>query len=445
MLFLPKRKIVSMMRELFPSMRKSARRQLANHLDKSKANKAIEATWELAVLWALKHTLPTSTYFSASHTTVNPDAEIDIGLHKRIVIDVKTLSGDTFEFRQLLDDTSRAIFSLANRIKPGSGEYISIRYFEWRNAGNSVKPRIPSVTVSAARNQQFQRLLSNFLLDESTKEALINIPGVIHANFRKTNLKSIIPKYSCQISNYSQSIENNVSTKLIDDAIRQLVPFQGTHYVGLIVCDGGNEIFSDPSRFCASYGSVSGADIMNYVIETSHVDFIVCLGRKDEPDASGIVFSTQNKLKTLAFTMFHHPQLPARVAETIRAELRRALATLPIPLLHPYQSKNLQAQEAAIGSASPYYLNGSVSHWQGEPMKVRISSRALLAFMTGEMSIGQFERDYLALLRSFDLREKLITTITLEPSGDNRDDDYVVIDLGDDITSKTFAEIEKTI
>jgi len=443
MLFLPKRKIISMMREVFPSMRKTEREELANRLDKAIANKAIEAVWELAILWALSKTWRTNMYLSASHTAVKPDAEVYIGLDKPIAIEIKTVSGDPFEFRNDLEKASNAIFSLSNRIKPGSGDYISIRYFEWRGVSNSVKPRIPSVTDNVENNQEFKNILSNFLFDDTKREMLINIPNIIYARLNKTSVKSVAPHYTCQIPNLPQSVKNNVSTKLINDVKKQLGPFRDTHYLGLVVCDGGNETFSNPNSPSASYGFVSGAAIMNYIIRNSPVDFIVCVGRRDDLDETGVVVSAQNKFKTLAFAMFYNPQMSACVAEAIRSKLRCALDTLPIPLLHPYQSKALQIQEAFGGSARRYYHNGSISWQKGESMKVRISSRALLEILTGEMPVEQSE--HLNLLKDIRSQRKHIAAIKLEDFGDDRDDDLVVIELSDDATSKTFAEIERGI
>ena len=197
-------------------------------------------------------------------------------------------------------------FLCAIVFREAAGDFMSVRYHEWRGPKKEVR-RVPAFANNAEENPEFISWLTRFINDDASKRARVNIPKVICADFEKIGYKYPRLNFSCSIPDAPQSIYNNLSTFLMDKVERQLRPFHSDNFVGLVVCDGGNQFISDPLR-TGGWGAVSAAEIMNHVVSETDVDFIVCLGRKDEMDMTGMVIFPMNTVKKLSFHMFANQQ-----------------------------------------------------------------------------------------------------------------------------------------
>ena len=110
MLIFPKRKIVEMMRDVYPRMLKKDRRKHAKQLDRTEDSNAIQALWELAIVWSLLEASIGTIPVRKPNIGAEPDIEIDIGLDKTVVLEVTAPSGDTFSFKEKFEIFSRTIF-----------------------------------------------------------------------------------------------------------------------------------------------------------------------------------------------------------------------------------------------------------------------------------------------------------------------------------------------
>lgn len=439
-----KKQIIRMMRDYVPLMRKNDRRKLSKQLDTLHSNKSIEAAWELAVGWCLSRNFKLNLHYKSEISSSNPDIEItDLGYDKNILIEVKSPSGNSFSFKDRLDKISTSIFTLSNTIRPGSGDLLRITYEEWRRPGHPVAPRVPAVTDDVASNPDFISRLEEFLSDQGGEPKRNNIDGVINALFEKTTFRYPILNYHCRIPNNPQSVINNFSSSMIADAKRQLIPFRESHILGLIVCDGGSSFISDPTREHGP-GTVSGAEIMEYIIDETGIDFICFVGRVDTYRRNSIITGyPQNP--NISFSMLCNYALHQTLGSELYEKLKSSILQIPAPRLHPYQAKSLTEQANRGFQGMTDMLPTRLTSTKGGNMTISISSTGLLRLLNG--SISENEANYIreSINKISRIHSMKIKSLTVDEQHGDTDDDYVVIELIEDDVKKTYSVIDRQI
>lgn len=437
-----KRQIRKFMFALFPRLLKEDRRKLARQLDDLKNNKALEAVWELAILYALNSNLKAEFHILSSATKAKPDALVDLGLDKKVLLEVTAPSGDTFSFKSRLDAIVREIFDYCESVEGGSGSRLRLHFGEWRT-NNPLTPREPSVAKDAISNKDLQKQLRDFLAS-GVKEAKLAVSGVINARIVRRDYVIHRLDYFCSIPSDPQSDVNNLTYNLIEKVGRQLIPFKEKYYTGLIVCDGGNSVISSPRKI--SPQQVDGRDLMGRVLNESGIDFIAFVGRRDVP-GGGMIISPSNTRPVVSFTMMSSNALAEETTKKIYDGLSKAILTLPPPLIHPYQAKSMLEQVANRGRNWPDYNPTDYTvktTTTGREMKVRISSSALRDLIFGRIDPEDFRRQCdIERIRAG--LPQAIVGAEFETRGEGHDDDYVVLELENDPDFQKFADYEKLI
>lgn len=436
MLIFAKRRIASMLEEVLPALSASDRKHLTRRLDRPAEGTAIQATWELAVLWALHRQFEADLKVKVREGG-RPDCRLGIGLSKPLMIEIYSPTGQTFAFKGKLDQATRQFQDIVERVIPGSGGHLRITYHEWaQETGHGRRLRVPSIATNATCHPGVIAAIEEFWRGGATRKR-IGIDGLIHATFERTPYHLPGLNYSCQIPAKPQSIAGTFTQSMIDKAKRQLEPFRSDHLTGLVVCDGGNDVVSNPHNFRPSMNP-TGSDIMGYVLRESGIDFITCVGRIDRVVWEGKVLSPHNRRAELAVETFLTAGLNQREAESIRHAIEPALRLIPVPIIHPYQSKSLQDQEAAGASPRRTRKNFQVNSDRVR-MEIRVSARAALELLSGKLSMEEFRRSYM-LRGPCDFAEWAIVEIALAKDED-ADDDHVVLTLSKDPAARPFAEM----
>jgi hypothetical protein len=122
------------------------------------------------------------------------------------------------------------------------------------------------------------------------------------------------------------------------------------------------------------------------------------------------------------------------------SELEKLVASLPPPYLHGYQARSWAQQGMLSPQGRGQYLPLSYSGG-GDRMTVRVSARALLELLAGRMTPDQIKPWVTGDRNPFE--DKLaqgyaISSISLEPHGPNKDDDYVLVEMKPDPNAAPF-------
>lgn len=237
MLLFSKRRMISMLGVVKPAIPSGDLKHLVGRLG-GEDGQQLQGAWELAVLWAL-----ISEFGSAADPRVEqrqsgrPDCRVHMDAKDKLMLEVYTPTGDTFEFKPLLDPITQSFYDVVDRSQPGSSPHLYISYHEWSKpvAGGSL--RGPSVTSAAAEDIRVLSQLERFWA--SGKDSIrITALDVIDATFHRVPYRFHGLNYRCQIPRKPQFVYNNLTLEMSRKATKQLMPFRDDHLLGLIVCDG---------------------------------------------------------------------------------------------------------------------------------------------------------------------------------------------------------------
>jgi hypothetical protein len=437
-----------MFQQLGPKLPAAERSSLAKALDKGSPNDAIAATWELAVLWATSSNLGARPHPIRTRDQKQPDGEVDLKLDRPVMFDVKSLSGDTFSFKVRLDKVTQRIEQLSREIKPALSGTIDLRFHEWNTDRHN--PRQPSTIEDPTKVQQFCSELSRFLNDDKIEKATIRIPSVIVVGLEKRAWARPYFDWSCSIPNIMQQVENNQSVYAIERARDQLLPFRSSHYLGLILCDGGNPMFSNPRQYRPN--GPAAHEMFQHIVDKSEIDFAFTVGCKDAAappttHASHVISLTasSNDVPTTWVESFMRQDLPIEAQATISAAFRRALKLIPATFRKPYSVKSIMEQDQRWQNKRDPRLNTSW-FFQNGVKGMKLSARTLVDLLTGKL--GEDAREKLlfgSMSEKLESGKKSIRNVRFESGGDGFDDDYIVIEFEDDQTKRSFSDIAKDI
>lgn len=435
MLF-PRRKIITMLSEVGGELAAVERRKLAKALDSWNADEAIAATWELAVLWAATSTLGAKPHPIRIKGQKQPDGEVDLGLDRPVMFDVKSLSGDAFSFKKRLDRTTNRIEVLAKALQPQFEGTINVHYFEWRTA--KYIPRQPATIDDPTTSPDFCQKFEAFIAGQSPSTATIRIPGVIIARFERRAWSRPFFDWTCSVPTELQKTPNNQSEHAIRRAKEQLLPFRESHYLGLILCDGGNEAFSRPhDRICI--GRASGADMFKHIVSEAGIDFAFAVGRTAKAASKSVEPAT-------SIVPFTRSGLPSETESVIVRDFIKALGRIPPTLRDPSSIKSIMHQDQRWKQRQRAPRLVPTWYHQAGVSGMKISARTLVNLIAGETS--QAEREALIFgseAEGLKVGKRIISDVRLESSGDNYDDDYIVIEFADDPTRQPFSKVAEKI
>lgn len=425
-----------MLNEVLPTLPRNDQKHLIGRLDRPNDGCALQAAWELAVLWSLQRQFVADMRVTQRERG-RPDCRVAIGAAKPMMVEIYAPTGQTFAFKDQLDAATTQLRAIAERAAPGTSEHLRITYHEWRRVsptGHTM--RVPSIAADAPQHPQVIAALETFWRSGATRER-VSVDGQLFATVERTPYRLAGLNYSCQIPASPQSVVGTFSQTMIDKAKRQLGPFQPDHFTALVVCDGGNAVISDPRQFRPGM-SPSGADVIAHVLEQSGIDIIVCVGRVDRMVMGGMVLSPMNTRAELTKEFFVSPSLTVAEADALEVALDAALSHIPVPQIPPYRSKSLQDQEAA-GAPKLRNIHSFQVTSNARTMEIKLSARAVMELLRGSTSMDAFRETHMRF-GPCDFPQYAITDIAIVRHNDT-DDDQVVVTLSKDPTAHSFAEL----
>lgn len=266
MLLFSRRRIISMLTMIAPSISKGDLKHLALRLDDPKAGGAIQGAWELAVLWALMAEFGCNADPRVEQRQGGrPDCRVNLGTSQKLMLEVYTPTGDTFEFKSVLDPITQSFYDTVDRVSPNSSPHLYVNYHEWSKRVAGASMRVPSVAKTATHDIRVISQLERFWRgsDDSIR---ITAHGIIDATFTRVPYRYNGLNYRCQIPPKPQSVTNNLTSQIIEKSVQQLMPFRDDHLLGLIVCDGGTEVVSN-ARVVLGQGTPSFASISQQAVD----------------------------------------------------------------------------------------------------------------------------------------------------------------------------------
>jgi hypothetical protein len=345
------------------------------------------------------------------------------------------------------------ITSFANTLAKRAGRHL---HFEFQEESGYIPPP-PSqhgLFSLTARSRYFRRrkITNKFVLTDAMKNGIaawikgpmprmpmrLTDPEIdVFIEWREREVHPHGNVFSRMPSEAHDLRDNPVWRVLKDKEREQLsgVP-EGTRRM-IFLCDAGCSLLRHVKPITRHHTTVSGEQVIHAFLAESSID--------------GVCVFTPRRRSSNPFERFNNPIIWWVYAFDHRdgiteAEYAKILAVkdlLPVAHLESYQARSLHQQSMFDPQGRGHYVPPQWRRSGSGVERVRVSARAVLEFLAGRLTREQFQNFGEAGLFEKTLRQGLtISGVTLEATGIENDDDYLVFEFAPDPSAMPFREPE---
>jgi hypothetical protein len=447
-----RRAVQLMLDELAPWLTTAKAKDLVHRLDHVEPDQVIPTEYELALTWAvskvadLEMEKPVGAkapdLFSADLFPSGP-AHIEIAA----VSDV-ALSGEVVMRR-----AANIITSFANTVVKRAGRHL---HFEFQEESGYIPPP-PSKRgffslTSKSRYFRRRKITNKFALTDKMKT---DIAAWIKGPMPRAPMRLTDPEIDVVVEwrerevhphgnvfsrmpSEAHDLRDNPVWKVLKDKERgQLsgVP-EGTRRM-IFLCDAGCSLLRHVKPIMRHHTTVSGEQVIHAFLDEASID--------------GVCVFTPRHRSSNPFERFNNPIIwwvyvfdhRDGITDAEYAKVAAVKDLLPRAHLESYQARSWHQQSMFDPQGRGQYVPPQWRSIRLGVERVRVSARAVLEFLAGRLTREQFKDFAAADLFEQTLRQGLtISGVTLEPSGADNDDDYLVFEFGSDPAAMPFREPE---
>jgi len=433
-----------MLDELGPALDRSQATSLRKRLDSDDPDQSIPAEYELAVGWGLNKI--TSVEVEPEFGTKNPDYHVkDIFPDRPAVIEVTALSDEALSGAAVMERTANIINQFADSVRRRSSKNLHYTFHE-TSGFRPVKMRVPLGHFTHRSQYWRKRLTSkNFQLTSEHKSLirawlakwppqrpLVLVEGGTSVSVSWKEWVHPSSKSFSSMPSLAHDLRDNPIYERLKEKEKQLKGVPEGHLKCIFLCDAGCRLLLRPRD--KSLNTVSGQQIIHEFLRNSRVDIVCILSPRHRNEYA---IGRHDNPRMWFIDLFDEQTRP----QGYYSGLEKLVASLPPPYLHGYQARSWAQQGMLSPQGRGHYLPLSYSGG-GDRMTVRVSARALLELLAGRMTPDQIKPWVTGDRNPFE--DKLaqgyaISSISLEPHGPNKDDDYVLVEMNPDPNAAPFT------
>lgn len=271
--------------------------------------------------------------------------------------------------------------------------------------------------VNFLKNKVLTDLSSSHTFTADSKGLSITISYIPNQRY----LTGSHPSYTATYTVKNNPVYNGLKTK--SDQLREL-DYNGPK--GIIICDGSCSLLKNTNK---SAGSYTGKEVIqDFLNNTNTIDFVIT-----------VVPYYQSKKQAYTKTQLYlNPQKAVPIADELNQYLSYVNKYLPLPI------SNVQnARYRLLDDVKDYMRNSFFGGLEMTSSTIKISSRAIIGVLAGQIKLERFIEDTFGDLPNFfelNLQKgNLFKNIRIEKHPDS-DDDYIVFECAHDPAISPFIE-----
>jgi hypothetical protein len=452
-----RRRVQSMLDELANDFQGQKRTDIVKRLNDKRADQALPAEMELALIWAVKSVGAIEIEPEWWPNTKRPDVITDqLIFGRKAAIEIAAHEDNSLSGKSEMEAIALQISDCANKARKNSGDvlfyYFGVdrKYVDKMDCRNGPVPADPMLVTK--KYVRFRLAPNGFILSkemraqiehwvtssENPAERLVLQAHHFHvAVERKATKQARHYNYHCSMPPETPSLENNPLFKLLWRKRKQLSAAPVDMYRMIFVADSGSTLLNKIGGFQErdKLGSfVSGTEIIQHFIAKSNgaIDAVVVFC----PYSERSVFGQSSLFWRVTF--FHNDKF-----SEVPDSLNRIASALPAPRYTGDLARQVFRHGAFSPAAGGQYLGGRGTLGKEQP-EIAISSRLLLDLLAGRISKEQFMqplKPHPAVPNFFELylnQGMTVKNVTMEPRGIDDEDDRIVLHFAPDPSAKPF-------
>ena len=423
-----RRRLQAMLNDLVPYLEESKAKDLISRLRNKRAEQALPAEMEMALLWGL-HRLgemePEPKWFGTGRL---PDAYSELLFPSQpTIVEIAAMLDIALSGEEDMRRVSYLLCEAANKIKRKSGKHLFFYFFEESGYEERTYYRRRKVEKDFTVTDKLLNALATWLKQPPhPRERLHLSDGKTEVLVEWREQKQNQFNFFCSMPSEVHSITENPLYTLLTEKSDQL---KNPEYEGIrcvLLADAGSTLLRRLHHVDVTNRTVSGQSIIDNFLSSSKID-VVCVFSPYRPPST--ILGRVNTSISWRVTPFFRPRLTLPLKG-----IERLTAALPKPRFEGYQAKELHQQGLFSHSDNRWYIASNIS--TGTTMTISISARALLDLLAGHITQEQFiqktmnggQNQFKYHLDQGDI----ITAITVEHGGLDEDDDRFTIKFSRD-------------
>lgn len=427
-----------MLADLSEHLSDEKRRDLIARLDKRKADQALAAEAELGLIWALSKV---------------GDIEVEPRLNGRVpealsrslfpgksaVIEVTALSDEGMSGEQEMQRAVELLSIEADRNRKKARNHLFFQFLEVSGSEEGRWFRRRCISPEFTVNNEIRDNISNWVKGWSSgaPEPLRITSDEIDVVVSYRERAYAGHNFHCTMPPVAGSLRKNTLHRALRNKEAQLPKKSEDISPCIFLMDAGSSLLRDlRNKDCYSY---SGNDIILDFLRSSQIDVVAVFSCKK--DWHGLASAFNN----LYWTVSIYHQESVRTADL--TGLNKLASMLPPPSLEGYSARSRHRDGHFSPQATGRWLGTKWKSEHGVMTELKISAKMLQEVLSGIVSPRELSDEIsvngVNLFARALQAGQVIKNLKIEGSGIDKDDDIVVIELGFDVSSAKFSEIDK--
>lgn len=422
-----RRRLQRMLNDIGTFASEEKQRDLIRRIESKRKDQALSGEAELAVLWAISRIgdiEPEPVWWGSSAPELLTDHLVR---GRAAVIEVKGVS-DGAMGEDSMRLAAEKLAQTANQIRRKAGQHLHFSFLEESGYGPDGYLRRRKVSESFNVSEPLKARLAQWIEAGEVRDDKLRLHDEsidVVISWRQRAMREV--SVFCTMPPEAYSLTKNPIAYALREARGQLrnPAFDGARII--ILFDAGCSLLRNLQSYDASGRRFSGEQIIR--------EFL----RNTRPENGGgievAILSAHRDYsgRAMCWKLTVYDPSGQRLDSH---PLQDVVKLLPPPRLEGYQARSLQRQ-GRFSLSAQQYGSGTAYHWNRSRTMVKVSTRALLEFLSGRIDEEVFrmttglKKDGNIFISSLK-NKKVISRVTFESGGIDRDDDYLVLEFDSD-------------
>ena len=418
-----------MLVDIAPLLTKSKHNEFVSRLLNRDTTTALATEAELAVTWAVSRVATVEIEPAVVGSNRRPEmASRDLFSSAKCLVEVRALSDDSFSGQLPMERTANIVTNFTDRLRAGSSTHIHFSFNErqyWKNGFKRERCVDPNFELTHSMKSQLVEWLrpSNEpsaqtirISDQRTDVVLSWKPSV-----------SASSRIFCTMPAVVYDLEDNPVYKALKAKSSQLMTSEEGVLKCVVLFDVGCKMLRRMRPFSPVF-EIGTADVIRHAMKKLSVDVVVVMSAQ-RPD---LAFHQSSRKAEWVVKIFDRRSAQP---ESEYFRLNQAINLMPPAKLEGYQARHLHSQ-GSFARTNVLSVGTTIStHPREEGMTIKFSAALLHEYLAGRIDGEKFrirafsDTNYFELERS---RGNSIRDVRFEAGGVDKDDDFIVIELGPD-------------
>lgn len=422
------RRLFSMLDNISSLLSSKKYNEIVADLRHSDTNTALAAEGELAVLWATNQVAHLEPEPILPHSTRRPDARSNnLFASGPAVVEVRTLSDESFSGKEAMDRTANIISGYADQIRKGASSHLFFEFNE-RSYYTTRFHRERCIDPKFELTEDIKKQLRDWISDDNwpNPKSIQIIQGA--SNFVISWKQTTVHQFRTfsRMPPVAYDLEDNPIFKALKKKTKQVRGVEQGTLKCIALMDAGCDLLRR-LRPIGAIHEIGGEEIILHALRKLSIDSVIVFSPYRE---SPTILESRRPIYWNVSCFDRRGEIDL---EAEYERIKKLANELPAPHYEGYQARDIHKQGGFSPKRRKEYLPTNITTWGTGGMTIKLSATLLHDYLAGRVNFQNFKDEAFRgennLFESEMIRGNSITNVTFESGGIDEDDDYIIFEL----------------